>query len=42
MPRLPDTKLSTTLVALGAPVPNPVLLVMNNTSELGQYEVTVG
>lgn len=39
---LPGAKLSTTLVALGDPLLEPVLLVVNNTSELGQYEVTVG
>lgn len=39
---LPGAKLSTNLAALGDPTLAPVLLVMNNTSELGQYEVTVG
>ncbi|MDO7877803.1 hypothetical protein Q5H93_23910 [Hymenobacter sp. ASUV-10] len=39
---LPGAKLSTTLATLGDPMLEPVLLVVNNTSELGQYEVTVG
>jgi hypothetical protein len=39
---LPGAKLSTSLAALGDPMLEPALLVLNQTSELGRYEVTVG
>ncbi len=39
---LPGAKLSTTLGALGDPTQEPALLAVNPTSELGQYDVTVG